>query len=108
VEADLPRTIRHRLALLLSEVVTNAVQHGGAVPGQSMQVHVVSSPERVRVEVRDPGGNAPTPTLRVEPEGEGYGTLLIERLSDRFGRAATDAGGSLAWFELDLYGLAES
>jgi anti-sigma regulatory factor (Ser/Thr protein kinase) len=108
VEADLPRTIRHRLALLLSEVVTKAVQHGGAVAGQSMQIRVVSSPERVRVEVRDPGGSEPRPSLRVEDEGEGYGTLLIERLSDRFGRAATDAGGTLAWFELDLQGLAES
>jgi len=108
VEADLPRIIRHRLALLLSELVTNAVQHGGAVQGRSVGVRVVASRERVRVEVRDPGASEPDPSPRVEAKGERYGTLLIERLSDGFGRVATDAGGSLAWFELDLYGLADS
>ena len=40
VQADLPHSIRHRLALLLSELVTNAIQHGGAGPDGTVQVAV--------------------------------------------------------------------
>jgi anti-sigma regulatory factor (Ser/Thr protein kinase) len=99
--ADLPHSIRHRLALLLSELVTNAVQHGGAGPHETVQVRVASWVDRVRVEVFDPGANSGPPRDRLD-EGGGYGLLLVDRLADGSGRGATDAGGSLAWFELEL------
>jgi serine/threonine-protein kinase RsbW len=101
VKADLPHSIRHRLALLLSELVTNAIQHGGAGPHEMVQVKVASSSEKVRVEVFDPGSNGLAPRDRLE-EGGGYGLLLVDRLADGWGRGATDTGGSLAWFELEL------
>src|SRR5919108_3520192 len=94
VEAGLPGTIRHRLALLLSELVTNAIQHGGAGPSESVQVRVSSSRARVRVEVFDPGSKGPGPRDRVD-RGGGYGLLLVDRLADGWGREATDSGGSL-------------
>ena len=92
VQADLPHSIRHRLALLLSELVTNAIQHGGAGPDGTVQV---------RVEVFDPGSNSGPPRDRLE-EGGGYGLLLVDRLADGWGRGAAAGGGSLAWFELAL------
>jgi anti-sigma regulatory factor (Ser/Thr protein kinase) len=101
VQAGLPGTIRHRLALLLSELVTNAIQHGGAGPDETVQVRLASSPDRVRVEVFDPGSNGAGPRERVE-EGGGYGLLLVDRLADEWGREKTRSGGSLAWFELSL------
>jgi anti-sigma regulatory factor (Ser/Thr protein kinase) len=101
VKADLPHSIRHRLALLLSELVTNAIQHGGAGPHEMVQVKVASSSEKVRVEVFDPGSNGSPARDRLE-EGGGYGLLLVDRLADGWGRGATDSGGSLAWFELRL------
>ena len=102
VEADLPHSVRHRLALLLSELVTNAIQHGGAGPHETVQVRVASSLEKVRVEVFDPGGaNGAVPRDRIE-EGGGYGLLLVDRLSNGWGREAVDGGGSLAWFEIKL------
>jgi anti-sigma regulatory factor (Ser/Thr protein kinase) len=100
-QADLPHSIRHRLALLLSELVTNAVQHGGAGPRETVQVRVASWVDRVRVEVFDPGANSGPPRDRLD-EGGGYGLLLVDRLADGWGRGVTDAGGSLAWFELEL------
>ena len=100
VQAGLPGGIRHRLALLLSELVTNAIQHGGAGPSETIQIRLASSPERVRVEVFDPGSDGP-PRDRVEDIG-GYGLLLVDRLADHWGRHEKDAGGSLAWFELSL------
>jgi anti-sigma regulatory factor (Ser/Thr protein kinase) len=107
VEAGLPGTVRHRLALLLSELVTNAVQHGGAGPEESVQVRVASSSERVRVEVFDPGSGGAAARDRVD-EGGGYGLLLVEHLADGWGREADESGGGFAWFELSLDGLAET
>jgi anti-sigma regulatory factor (Ser/Thr protein kinase) len=101
VQADLPNAIRHRLALLLSELVNNAIQHGGAGPEETVQVRLASSMDRVRVEVFDPGSNSGPPRDRLE-ESDGYGLLLVDRLADAWGRAAIAGGGSLAWFELAL------
>ncbi|MGH3993016.1 MAG: ATP-binding protein [Pseudonocardiaceae bacterium] len=101
VQAGLPSAIRHRLALLLSELVTNAIQHGGAGPHETVQVRLASSPERVRVEVFDPGSNGGAPRERIDPGG-GYGLVLVDRLADDWGRSDTESGGALAWFELSL------
>ena len=101
VQADLPNSVRHRLALLLSELVTNAIQHGGAGPQETIQVRLASSPERVRVEVFDPGSNGGPPRDRLD-EGGDYGLLLVDKLADGWGRGGAASGGSLAWFELVL------
>jgi anti-sigma regulatory factor (Ser/Thr protein kinase) len=108
IEAGLPLGVRHRVALMLSELVANAVQHGGASPTETVEVRVASTPGRVRVEVIDPGWQGVDPPLRIQHPDGGYGLLLVEHLSDGWGREATPAGGSLAWFELDLDGLDES
>ena len=93
VQAGLPGAIRHRLALLLSELVTNAIQHGGAGSRESnIQVRLASSSDRVRVEVFDPGFNVGGPRDRLD-EGGGYGLLLVDRLADDWGREETPSGG---------------
>ena len=93
---------------MLSELVANAVQHGGAGPTEVVEVRVESTPERVRVEVIDPGWQGVEPPERIQHPDGGYGLLLVEHLSDGWGREATADGGSLAWFELDLDGLEEA
>jgi anti-sigma regulatory factor (Ser/Thr protein kinase) len=105
IEAGLPLGVRHRVALMLSELVANAVQHGGAGPTEVVEVRVASSAHRVRVEVIDPGWHDGEPHPRIQHADGGYGLVLIEHLSDVWGREATADGGSLAWFELDLDGL---
>lgn len=92
---------------MLSELVANAVQHGGAGPTEVVEVRVLSSPGRVRIEVIDPGWQGAEPPQRIQHPDGGYGLLLIEHLSDGCGREATANGGSLAWFELDLDGRVE-
>ena len=102
MEADLPNSVRHRLALLLSELVTNAIQHGGAGEHETIQVRVASSYEKVRVEVFDPGTNATGARNRLEPEG-GFGLLFGRPPGERVGPSEkVESGGSLAWFELVL------
>ena len=100
-QADLPQGIRHRLALLLSELVNNAIQHGGAGEHETVQVRVAARLDRVRVEVFDPGANGLRPRDRIVEEG-GFGLLLVDRMADGWGRERVPTGGSLAWFELEL------
>jgi anti-sigma regulatory factor (Ser/Thr protein kinase) len=108
IEVGLPLGVRHRVALMLSELVANAVQHGGAGPTEVVEVRVASTPARVRVEVVDPGWQGVEPPRRIQHPDGGYGLLLVEHLSDGWGREATATGGSLAWFELDVDGLEKS
>jgi hypothetical protein len=65
-------------------------------------VAVISTPARVRVEVVDPGWAPIEPTERIQHPDGGYGLLLVEHLSDGWGREVTADRGSLAWFELDV------
>jgi anti-sigma regulatory factor (Ser/Thr protein kinase) len=105
IGAGVPLGVRHRVALMLSELVANAVQHGGAGPDEVLEVRVESMPRRVRIEVVDPGWRGVEPPVRIQHPDGGYGLVLVEHLSDGWGREATANGGSLAWFELDLDGL---
>jgi anti-sigma regulatory factor (Ser/Thr protein kinase) len=108
IEAGLPLRVRHRVALVVSELIANAVQHGGAGPSEEIEVRVAATPHRLRVEVIDPGWGEIQPRQRIQHADGGYGLLLVEHLSDEWGREATDSGGSLAWFELELDGLGDS
>jgi anti-sigma regulatory factor (Ser/Thr protein kinase) len=84
------------LRLLVSEVVTNAVRHGGN--GQPVELHASWNSE-VRVEVSDHGeGFTPGPRFGALDEPGGFGLFLIGRLADRWG-VETD-GGTTVWFVL--------
>jgi anti-sigma regulatory factor (Ser/Thr protein kinase) len=108
IQAGLPLALRHRVALVLSELIANAVQHGGAGPTEIVEIRMSSSSDRLRVEVVDPGWGGIEPPRRIQHPDGGYGLLLVEHLCDDWGREATDSGGSLAWFELELDGLGDS
>jgi anti-sigma regulatory factor (Ser/Thr protein kinase) len=99
--ADMSREQGDRLALLVSELVNNAVQHGGARDGKAVEVRLTSLEDRLRVEVEDPGPNGSGPAERVTAEG-GWGLVLVDGLADRWGLESVPAGGSVAWFELSI------
>jgi anti-sigma regulatory factor (Ser/Thr protein kinase) len=85
--------------LLTTELVSNAVRHGGADEYGIVVLHLAIAPECLRVEVCDPGAgfDPGTPT----PYGEGgYGLFLVSEVSSRWG--VSREGGNCAWFELDL------
>jgi anti-sigma regulatory factor (Ser/Thr protein kinase) len=114
---DAPRAVRRRVGKLLdghldghdlldvvvlvSELVTNAVRHGGAGEDATIVVHVAIAPCVLRVEVCDGGaGFEPPPVPRHRREGGGNGLVLLARLSSSWG-VATDAG-TCVWFERSL------
>ena len=89
--------IDQTLKLLVSELVTNAVRHGGA--GGPVELHATWNSE-IRVEVQDHGdGFSPEPRDRAPDESGGFGLYLVKELADRWG-VETD-GQTTVWFVLE-------
>ena len=86
--------------LLVSELVTNAVRHGGAQGAEKIGVCVQSSDATIRIEVRDHGLGFELPQPPPAPGADGgYGLLIVDRLCSRWGIEHDD--DSLVWCELD-------
>ena len=84
--------------LLVSELVTNSVQHGGVGAEESVRLDVSFTADTVRVEVSD-GGPAFEPPASPPPDNAdtGWGLFLVEQLAARWGMADSGSG---VWFEL--------
>jgi two-component sensor histidine kinase len=92
-------SLRQPVRLLVSELVTNAVKHGGGGPSQAVQVRLDCSDELVRVVVTDDGpGFDPGPRRRIDPIHDGFGLALVDQLTDRWG-VEVDRGAR-EWFEI--------
>jgi anti-sigma regulatory factor (Ser/Thr protein kinase) len=102
VEGDgtLPAHVRDDLLLLVTELVTNAVRHGGVGPERSLGIQLRRRPGRVRVEVVDPSASF-TPAHARPKGGEsgGWGLFLLDRIAERWGVRRVGSG-TCAWFEL--------
>jgi anti-sigma regulatory factor (Ser/Thr protein kinase) len=84
------------LRLLVSEVVTNAVRHGGHDEPVELLAHWNAE---VRIEVTDHGtGFTPAPRTGELDEPGGFGLFLVGRLADRWGVDTNDA--TRVWFVL--------
>jgi sigma-B regulation protein RsbU (phosphoserine phosphatase) len=103
--AGFPDDHVERAALLVSELVTNAVVHASS----DIRVRVATSPV-IRVEVEDDNPRLPqsppthpAPPLIESLEPGGLGLAIVENLATRWG---TDRcpGGKVVWFELDADG----
>jgi anti-sigma regulatory factor (Ser/Thr protein kinase) len=95
IEPELAEPASDTLRLLVSEVVSNAVRHGGD-SGQPVELHASWNAE-VRVEVCDHGeGFTPKPRVGALDEPGGFGLYLVGRLADRWGVETDD--GTTVWF----------
>ena len=82
--------------LLVTELVSNAIQHGGG----SALVDADVDRTRLRVSVADSDPRLPTAALAAIDAERGRGLLLVEALSSRWGATPLD-DGKVVWFELD-------
>jgi anti-sigma regulatory factor (Ser/Thr protein kinase) len=100
IDGELPSEARSQVLLLLTELVNNAVIHGGMGPEDWVRVEIVRGPDHVHIEVRDRGpGFAWRAQPRVEEDDPGgFGLLLIEELATRWGVVRDDVGTAV-WFE---------
>jgi anti-sigma regulatory factor (Ser/Thr protein kinase) len=91
------------LELLVSELVTNSIRHAGLGEEGSVSLRVRVSPRLARVEVTDAGEGFEPPSFSGDPALlDGWGLLLVERLTDRWG--VRGRSPTCVWFELDLDG----
>jgi anti-sigma regulatory factor (Ser/Thr protein kinase) len=89
------------VAVLTTEIVTNAFRHGGAGEDETIVVHVAIAADVLRIEVCDRGQGFSRPEVpRPRADGGGNGLLLVERLSSSWGVAGDD--GTCVWFERAL------
>jgi anti-sigma regulatory factor (Ser/Thr protein kinase) len=85
--------------LVLSELVTNAIEHGDAA---TVRVGVHMSPRELLLQVIDENQNSPSPRRDVPAtDTQGRGLLIVERLASRWGRIRLD-GHQVVWAEFDL------
>ena len=91
--------------LLVSELVTNSVQHGGAGPDDSVRLDVSFTDQIVRVQVSD-NGPPFTPPASPPPDDadRGWGLFLVQQLAQDWGMAD---GVSGVWFEVRRTGEGE-
>jgi anti-sigma regulatory factor (Ser/Thr protein kinase) len=87
-------------ALVISELLSNALQHAGPLPGSRLRVGWDLDGDSVRVSVSDGGGptrpepGEPTPTTT-----GGRGLRIVARLSRRWGTSC-DPEGTTVWAEV--------
>jgi len=82
--------------LCLTELVTNAILHGG---GGRIAVRV-SVDGVVRLEVRDDSSTQPRILVHTASSGTGRGLNLVARLSTQWGSESDAAGGKVVWCEV--------
>ena len=95
---QMPTEMCETAALLVSELVTNAIIHGKT----SATIEVHRPPDTLRVSVRDDNPVLPpigtSPTLSAE---SGRGLTIVSLLADAWGVEQLDNGKAI-WFELRL------
>lgn len=85
-----------RVALVVSELVTNAVQHSDS-ERREVRLVLLFSEETLQVEVHDGDPRLPR---RLEPEIDavgGWGLVLVEESSTQWGTHRDAAGGKCVW-----------
>jgi anti-sigma regulatory factor (Ser/Thr protein kinase) len=87
------------LELAVSEVVSNAVRHGG----DEIKVAVTPKEGYICVQVTDSGpGLVPQPgAMAPDPGDGGFGLFIVERLTRRWGMTR-EGERTRVWFELDF------
>ncbi|MEA2534956.1 MAG: hypothetical protein QOJ93_2767 [Actinomycetota bacterium] len=102
LESVLEADLLDQATLLVSELVTNSVRHGGLRPDQEIELIVRASPQQLRVEVAEPGAGfevEPGPRPRREGPAGGWGLYLVDRLSSAWGVERN--GVTKVWFEMN-------
>jgi hypothetical protein len=85
----------HDVALVATELVTNAVLHGGGLE----HLHLRELPAGVRVEVSDRSSDGPLPGFVAEDAGTGRGLLLVSQIASRWG-VEQGPKGKTVWAEV--------
>jgi anti-sigma regulatory factor (Ser/Thr protein kinase) len=97
--------VREDVLLLVTELVTNAVRHAGVGTDGSLRVLFRRWPQRVRVDVTDPGIDfarvRPRSIGSIADGAGGWGLGLVDRIAARWG-VGHGMSGTCVWFEVEF------
>jgi len=96
VIAGYPEDVRATVALLTSELASNAVVH--AQTAFTVRAHADQSV--VRVAICDSGGRQPAMVAREATTKGGWGLSMVDAIASRWGIDAEDT--TTVWFEIDV------
>lgn len=96
-EARVPEDLEHTVGLLSTELIANALRHGGLGENDRITFAARFVSDHIRVEVHDPGPGF-DPAKR--DQAKGFGLRLVDKLASRWG-VETAASGTRVWFEVD-------
>ena len=88
--------------LMLSELVTNAIEHVRVEFDWLINVMCWSDGDAMRVEVHDAGRGTPRMRKADSEACDGRGLFLIDMLSDDWGSGRNAWGGTVAWFAVRM------
>jgi anti-sigma regulatory factor (Ser/Thr protein kinase) len=99
LESQLDASVAFDVRLLVSELVTNSVQHASVAAEDSIVLLVQINDETVRVTVSDDGpGFEPPASPPPEDADAGWGLFLVEQLADAWG---VGEDRKSVWFEIE-------
>jgi anti-sigma regulatory factor (Ser/Thr protein kinase) len=92
----LPTALLHDLTVVVTELVSNSVEHG---PGEPIQVRLTisSSDGTIRGEIEDKGKGEVAIRDMAEDPNDGLGLRIVDWLTDRW---AVYQGSTHVWFEM--------
>jgi GAF domain-containing protein/anti-sigma regulatory factor (Ser/Thr protein kinase) len=96
VLGDVSTATTEDAALVVTELVTNAVLHGGL----PVTLRLARSDNRLRIEVEDTGRNVPVRMRSSAEAMTGRGLGLVAALSSSWGVDAGTVGGKVVWAEI--------
>jgi anti-sigma regulatory factor (Ser/Thr protein kinase) len=91
--------LQETAALLVSELVTNAVQHT-QTGSRTIVLRLDIAPTTLRIEVKDTDPRWMQPRRRADVDETGFGLVLVEALARGWGLRHT-AAGKAVWAELE-------
>jgi anti-sigma regulatory factor (Ser/Thr protein kinase) len=94
------RHLEETAVLLVSELVTNAVQHARDTGAITLELH--EEAKRLRLEVHDKDPHWPAPRTPADRDESGFGFVLVDALADQWGVRPTPAG-KVVWAELEAW-----
>jgi anti-sigma regulatory factor (Ser/Thr protein kinase) len=101
VGLELPDATRRALALIVSELVSNSIQHAGLAADDAIDLRVSNGSDRVQVAVHDDGAGFAAPAVEErDPLGAGgQGLVIVAALSETWG-VDCDHDGCTVWCEV--------
>lgn len=90
-----------RLAVIYSELVTNAIRHSGIRPTDRLEITIEVAGQRVHGAVTDAGrGFDPDKVEPKPPEEGGFGLRIVDGMATRWGVNRNELGRTEVWFDL--------